>query len=1264
VRTVAAAVVVEASELGDVLATAALPHTQGVEVPTEASLTTDDGISQSTCFTFYMELLATAPPAPDPAPAGSAWTSAGAKPYWGSAPEGSCCCGGRYARPDNRQTCEGNPRNGSCLWPQQCSWAGVWAYRRSTKGAGPAAMPGVNVGDVAMINWGHGNDMAAANFQLPASAARATVASGSWAGGVNLTAVRMTEDRAFGWFHAMATMGGSALNHGPTLTPPTSRLVLSRNYSGTTNGLAKFFYVRDTRRAIGLNGFRLRHDMMMAGPGHAKTGVDFADAIGLGAYNFDVKPGEGMGAANGGARRLPSYMWNFTSNKGLSGHAAPFTFPFRAITVSGAPNVLVAGKTIAMTYAANTAAREHLDEWSCGVGAGAAAALMAARGWNSSQMLASIKTLQAVLRTPRVAQPLSWNAGPSPSPSPPSGDTFICEARRCFQSSGRGAYSNGSCTEASTGESACAPLAADEWLLLKAHWTLAANKTQAAARFDTRIKKSERPGGGLPPNMQQPVAKGSILMFRTPATSADDSYLLAKVGHKVPVPSPPEAPPAPITTHSPTFRWKPVLDRSEAFSVVLTVRETATDTLVWRSPPTWHLPSTGPVEEVGGVAVYQGPELKPSTRYSWAVEERSRSGAVGAQAAGSVNTSGALLTARAQAGKAVGAANISKIYQGTVRSILCRIHNGSMPTSVNGGYSGMFTRDSGVQLLGLMELAAARRDAGDVASTTKVMAKVTEVLTFIMRELASGNFSHMPHIIDNPPGGANGIGGNMIDETDQTGYVIMAVGTYLNVSKDGVFEKEHYPMLKRLLNHYVAPGAISGPAEAYGRSTNAHITSGCCAGVPYYNATLGLIVNLNSEASRESHYWNGYTQVTNSVMVEALRLLSLSADRLGDHAQALAWRSFRSEVLAGVQRSLTSAVDPLIAKQTGSSRMYSELRARSQSFSPCSIPTVPTNPDELLTGFSWYSLAPISSFAASVGFTLNATHNETGMHAAQMDSTMLQYRADGFFIWQPHGAAGRAFPMALNYVNASLHQYDIGPSTAGDAAGGAVDDSAAGATRATSKAGVSKPGTGASREVITMGWAWEAAWAAHRQDWARLTVMHEWLALLPVGYPKDADVKDYPSIAEGYDYDCYRVSPDASDDCYHDIANGIMVGWFLWAETISRRALGLSTEVDVDCLATDGSVQTDEDATTATLKTDDSTAMHTTSVAFGDDGQMVITARNTSKLSANAASFHGALAAAPGLRHGAGASQAAARGPGSAPRGEEEGANPDTALSH
>lgn len=190
-RNVTALIVVEATELGDVLATARLPHTQGVEIPTEESITTDDGISQAACFTFYMELLPKAPSHPDPAPLGNAWTSAGAHPYWGAPPEGSCCCGKTNALADNAKTCpktiafpDRQPLHGSCLWPQQCSWAGVWSYRRSTRGSGPAllgtGMNGVNVGDVAMINWGHGNDMAAANLYLPSKMAAKSVDDHAW----------------------------------------------------------------------------------------------------------------------------------------------------------------------------------------------------------------------------------------------------------------------------------------------------------------------------------------------------------------------------------------------------------------------------------------------------------------------------------------------------------------------------------------------------------------------------------------------------------------------------------------------------------------------------------------------------------------------------------------------------------------------------------------------------------------------------------------------------------------------------------------------------------------------------------------------------------------------------------------------------------------------------------------------------------------------------------------------------------------------------
>lgn len=67
--------------------------------------------------------------------------------------------------------------------------------------------------------------------------------------------------------------------------PPTSHLVLNRNYSGTVNGLSKFPYVRDTRRAVGLSGFRLLTHMMRAN-GSTSYGERFPDRVGVGGYNF------------------------------------------------------------------------------------------------------------------------------------------------------------------------------------------------------------------------------------------------------------------------------------------------------------------------------------------------------------------------------------------------------------------------------------------------------------------------------------------------------------------------------------------------------------------------------------------------------------------------------------------------------------------------------------------------------------------------------------------------------------------------------------------------------------------------------------------------------------------------------------------------------------------------------------------------------------------------------------------------------------------
>lgn len=121
-------------------------------------------------------------------------------------------------------------------------------------------------------------DMPAVSIFLPTADARASAAAGEWRGGVNYTALRLAEDRAYGWFHAMQVK----------VPDVQSRLILNRSatYSNTTHGLSKFPYLRDTRRAIGPSGFRLTTSGMKAGSGHPHTGPRWNDTIGLGGCEW------------------------------------------------------------------------------------------------------------------------------------------------------------------------------------------------------------------------------------------------------------------------------------------------------------------------------------------------------------------------------------------------------------------------------------------------------------------------------------------------------------------------------------------------------------------------------------------------------------------------------------------------------------------------------------------------------------------------------------------------------------------------------------------------------------------------------------------------------------------------------------------------------------------------------------------------------------------------------------------------------------------
>ena len=336
---------------------------QGVETPTEGSTSTDDTCGQAATQTFFMEIQRL-PPTPEPAvPSGS---TAGPIPF--DIPNDGA--GHALSRP----------------W----TWDDIWRYRRATLGgAGSSGTPPA-IGDVTQQNWGGGNDLEDAYLFGPLGDAVAAAAAGRHEGGLNLTALGMLEQRAYGWYHYYRGHWNTSAASGV--------LVLARAPVGTANGLSKMPYLRDTRRSgHGIGQFRLTFAAMTnaADPG-SKFGLRFNDTVALGNYQHDV---HGLRIC-----KLPGYVTEATGAK-------PYYIPFRALTNGGASNLLVAGKTMAQSFSANAATRLHPIEWASGVAAGAAAALMATNAsLRSTDRLyeSGLPALRRLLRSAAIDQPLDW----------------------------------------------------------------------------------------------------------------------------------------------------------------------------------------------------------------------------------------------------------------------------------------------------------------------------------------------------------------------------------------------------------------------------------------------------------------------------------------------------------------------------------------------------------------------------------------------------------------------------------------------------------------------------------------------------------------------------------------------------------------------------------------------------------------------------------------------------------------------------------------
>ena len=447
-------VFIEATELGDVLATSGLPWLQGIETPFENSSTIDTHCGQAATLTFYAQLLDSPAPAPSPThPALPAGNDAGQP------------------------------------WTKTLSLSSfehTWTWRRSFC-ASNRSLFAVNVGDITQQNLG--NDLDTAYLLLSAEDSQLQ-AKGGWAGGVNLTALRMLEDRAYGWFSLLKNSSDVLFGSGFS-----TRLDMNRTTSGTLHGLSKMIYWRDTRRAVGVDGFKLMHTQLRDTVG--RTGVHFKDTIALGDYNDDTHH------LSPSVCTYPKYM------VGRGEGSKPYYIPFRALMVGDAPNLLVAGKLMSQSFHANSNTRLHPSEWTTGVAAGGAAVLMVRQGWTSTDAFAHISTVQKFLNSTAVGQPLDWAA------LPPEDNAIgsVCELQRCLSVDHAGAAAaHGRVYNDSQCSSHCEGLQSYEWLANDDFWSLPHNATPGTVIRSiqpTVLKKSTAYSGTLPPDMVHKVGNNA-----------------------------------------------------------------------------------------------------------------------------------------------------------------------------------------------------------------------------------------------------------------------------------------------------------------------------------------------------------------------------------------------------------------------------------------------------------------------------------------------------------------------------------------------------------------------------------------------------------------------------------------------------------------------------------------------------------------------------------------------------------------------------------
>lgn len=206
----------------------------------------------------------------------------------------------------------------------------LWEFRRIA--ARQTFAPGFYASDIVLANWPQLDYLDGSIIDTPTREA-------------HLAAAKEQSRSFFYWLQTEAPRPDGG-NGWPGLRP-------RGDVVGTDDGFAQAPYIRESRRIRAVTTVR-EQDVSVAVRGHAGP-ARFEQSVGVGMYRIDLHPSTG-------------------GDNYIDVECAPFEIPLGALVPVGTKNLLPAAKNIGTTHITNGAYRLHPVEWNVGESAGELAA--------------------------------------------------------------------------------------------------------------------------------------------------------------------------------------------------------------------------------------------------------------------------------------------------------------------------------------------------------------------------------------------------------------------------------------------------------------------------------------------------------------------------------------------------------------------------------------------------------------------------------------------------------------------------------------------------------------------------------------------------------------------------------------------------------------------------------------------------------------------------------------------------------------------------